>query len=208
MPANGQLPQSDLAPIAGGQLRKDAAAAWNAMNVEARSRGLELKPTGSKSSYRTLAQQNELYNAYLKGGNLAAKPGTSNHGTGIAIDLATPQMRTMVDQIGAKYGFSKSWSDAPSEWWHIVYQPGHYSGADPGPTGKATPTAAAPAKTTKASDMITAVLKQDGRIEVFVERASDGQVFHTWQTAKDGGWAGSAKGKNASWYTLGTPGKG
>lgn len=205
MASNGQLPASDLAPILEGQLRKDAAAAWNAMNVEARSRGVELKPTGSKSSYRSLAQQKQLYDLYLHGGNLAAKPGTSNHGNGMAIDLATPAMRSMVDNIGAKYGFSKSWSDAPSEWWHIVFQPGHYSGADPGPRGKTTPTAQP--KTAKAEDMITAVLKQDGRIEVFVERSSDGQVFHTWQTAKDGGWAGSDKGKNASWYTLGTPGK-
>lgn len=51
-----------------------------------------------------------------------------------------------------------------------------------------------------------AVLKQDGRIEVFVQRES-GQVLHTWQTAKDGGWAGAEKGKNASWYDLGNPGK-
>lgn len=205
MASNGQLPQSDLAPILEGQLRKDAAAAWNALNVEARAKGVELKPTGSKSSYRSLAQQKELYQLYLNGGNLAAKPGSSNHGNGMAIDLATPAMRKMVDQIGAKYGFSKSWSDAPSEWWHIVYQPGHYSGADPGPTGKPAPTKQT--TTEEANDMITALLKQDGRIEVFVERASDGQVFHTWQTAKDGGWAGSAPGKNASWYTLGTPGK-
>ena len=204
MPSNGQLPASDLAPIYQGQLRKDAAAAWNAMNAEARRRGVELKPTGSKSSYRNLAQQNELYQLYLHGGNLAAKPGTSNHGNGMAIDLATPQMRNMVDQIGAQFGYSKSWSDAPSEWWHIVYQPGHYTGPDPGPTG--TPAPAKQTTTTKAEDMITAVLKQDGRIEVFIEK-TDGNVWHTWQTAKDGGWAGAEKGKNASWYSLGTPGK-
>ena len=51
-----------------------------------------------------------------------------------------------------------------------------------------------------------AVLKQDGRIEVFVQK-SNGQVMHTWQTAKDGGWAGAEKGKNAAWYDLGNPGK-
>ena len=136
MAANGKLPASALAPIAGGQLAKQAAAAWNAMNVEARKRGVELRPTGSKSSYRTYAQQVELYNLYLAGkGALAAVPGTSNHGLGVAVDVATQQMRSTIDSIGAKFGWAKRWSDAPSEWWHLKYKSGVWSGRDPGPTG-------------------------------------------------------------------------
>ena len=204
MASNGQLPASSLAPIAQGQLRKDCAAAWNAMNVEARERGLELYPTGSKSSYRSYAQQVELYALYLSGrGNLAAVPGTSNHGWGTAVDLATPQMRVMVDQIGAKYGWSKQWSDAQSEWWHILYQAGHWTGEDPGPYGQATP---APIPTPPEDTVALAVgTMKDGRFEVFVEDKS-GQIWHAWQ-AKEGGWAGAEKGKNAAWYSLGTPGK-
>lgn len=134
---NGKLPASELAPIAGGQLRKDAAAAFNAMNVEARRRGLELRPTGSMSSYRNYAQQQILWQRYKAGtGNLAARPGTSNHGFGLAVDFATPEMRELVNHIGASFGWSKQWSDAPSEWWHVCYQPGHYHGPDPGPAGK------------------------------------------------------------------------
>ena len=138
MASNGNLPASDLAPIAGGQLAKAAAAGYNAMNVESRKRyGVELRPTGSMSSYRTFAQQQYLYHLWQTGqGNLAAVPGTSNHGWGLAVDFATPQMRSIVDAIGAKYGWSKSWSDAPSEWWHIRYEAGHYGGPDPGPDGK------------------------------------------------------------------------
>ena len=84
MAENGRLPKSDLAPIAGGELRKDAAAAFNAMNVESRRLGLELRPTGSKSSYRTYAEQEYFWNLYQSGrGNLAAHPGTSNHGLGL-----------------------------------------------------------------------------------------------------------------------------
>lgn len=140
---NGKLPASELAPIAGGQLRKDAAAGFNAMNVEARRRGLELRPTGSMSSYRSYAQQVILWERYQAGtGNLAARPGTSNHGYGLAVDFATQQMRQMVDQIGAQYGWSKQWSDAPSEWWHVCYQPGHYHGPDPGPAGATAPASA------------------------------------------------------------------
>jgi len=53
--------------------------------------------------------------------------------------------------------------------------------------------------------MIAVGVMKDGRFELFVEK-SDGSVWHTWQ-AKEGGWAGAAKGKNATWYNLGTPGK-
>jgi len=124
MASNGKLPDTDLASINGGRLRKDAALAWNAMNEEATRLGVPLYPTGSKSSYRTFAQQQELWNLYKSGkGNLAAVPGQSNHGWGLAVDLATPQMRAMVDRIGAKYGFSKRCSDAQNEWWHIKYDP-------------------------------------------------------------------------------------
>jgi hypothetical protein len=198
---NGRLPASALAPIYQGQLKTEAAAGWNAMNVEARKRGLQLYPTGSKSSYRTYEQQVELYNAYLNGtGNLAAKPGTSNHGWGDAVDLATQQMRTIVDQIGKQYGYSKSWSDAPTEWWHIVYQSGHYHGTDPGPQGKPTPEPITP------DDSIATILKHNGAIEVFVQKADTGQVFHTWQNQANGKWYTTDGGKSIAWQPMGNPG--
>lgn len=183
-----------LAPIKQGQLRKDAAAAWNAMNQEARSLGVELLPTGSKSSYRTYAQQVELYALYKSGrGNLAAVPGSSNHGYGTAVDLATEQMRTMLDRIGAKYGYSKQWSDAKREWWHILYQAGHWSGPDPGPDGSP----AAPPAPKPVTGAITSVVNADGRIETFTETPS-GEVLHAFQTKVNGPWG--------RWRSLGTPG--
>jgi hypothetical protein len=137
---NGRLPASSLAPIAGGKLAKGAAAAWNAMNVESRRKyGVELRPTGSKSSYRSFAEQQYFWNLYTSGkGALAARPGTSNHGVGLAVDVPTQRMRQIIDAIGAKYGWAKKWSDAPSEWWHLRYRSGVWSGRDPGPKG-ATP---------------------------------------------------------------------
>lgn len=210
MAENGKLPAAALAPIAGGQLEKTAAAAFNAMNVEARRLGLELRPTGSRSSYRPYEDQVYFWNLYQSGkGNLAARPGTSNHGWGLAVDLATTQMRAMVDRIGRKYGWAKEWSDAPSEWWHLKYRSGVWSGPDPGPDGAATP--APPAipdipKEIKPMAIALGTMK-DGRFEVFVEDKS-GEVWHAWQV-KNGGWAGAVKGKkNASWYSLGKPGGG
>ena len=203
MIANGQLPADALAPIANGRLRRDAAAAWNAMNVHARKYGIELLPNGSKSSYRTLAQQHELYDMYLAGtGNLAAKPGTSNHGWGVAVDVGSLEMRAMIDRIGAPYGWAKKWSDAPTEWWHLRWNDGIWIGEDPGPHGERV----APLPPTPEDTVALAVATMtDGRFEVFVE-TKDGEIFHAYQ-AKEGGWAGAERGKRvAQWYSLGTPG--
>ena len=53
-------------------------------------------------------------------------PGTSNHGLAVAVDLMSTAQRQTIDRIGARFGWSKSWSDASWEWWHIRYQPGHF----------------------------------------------------------------------------------
>ena len=123
MASNGRLPSSVLAPIGGGYyLRKDAAAAFNAMSREAQRRWG--RPITVVAGYRTYARQVYFWNLWRAGrGNLAAHPGTSNHGWGLAVDLTPQWSRWAVDQIGAKYGFSKRWSDAPSEWWHIRFDP-------------------------------------------------------------------------------------
>lgn len=40
------------------------------------------------SGYRTYAEQAKLWHDYLHGGNLAARPGTSNHEKGLAMDVS------------------------------------------------------------------------------------------------------------------------
>lgn len=131
MASNGRLPADQLGRITNAfngdraYLRKDAARAFMAMNAESERRfGITLRATSGRTAYRTYAAQEYFWDQYLHhGGNLAARPGTSNHGWGIAVDFATRQMRWVVDKIGAKYGFAKRWSDAPSEWWHIRFDP-------------------------------------------------------------------------------------
>lgn len=102
-------------------LASNAAASWNAMRQASLSQyGIDLYPNGPLSAYRSYAQQLHLYDLYLSGqGGLAAVPGTSSHEYGIALDLAAPSMRTVVDQIGASYGWAKT--EAPEEWWHVSY---------------------------------------------------------------------------------------
>jgi hypothetical protein len=141
-PQNGRLPAHGLGPINGGFLRADAARAFNALDQASRQRyGVALHPLGHMSSYRTYAQQVHLWQLYKSGrGNLAAYPGQSNHGWGLAVDFATTHMRWIVDQIGAPFGWSKSWSDAQSEWWHIRYRPGVWAGQTRGGGGGGRPT--------------------------------------------------------------------
>lgn len=75
--ANGFLPPEVLCPIAGGgRLRADAAAAFNALAAA--------HPICVTDSYRSYSAQVDVYAAKP---TLAAVPGTSNHGLGLAVDL-------------------------------------------------------------------------------------------------------------------------
>jgi LysM repeat protein len=98
-----------------------AAENWNAMRAEALSAyGIDLYPGGPASAFRTYAQQAELYQAFLNGvGAPANPPGTSSHELGTAVDVPTLEMRSVIDQIGWKYGWGKA--HAPGEWWHVDY---------------------------------------------------------------------------------------
>jgi len=66
------------------------ACAFARMAAAASAAGVQLKIA---SGFRTLARQTYFWNCYqtkkCNGGNLAARPGNSNHGQGIALDLNT-----------------------------------------------------------------------------------------------------------------------
>lgn len=116
MAANGRLSGSELSPIPGGELRHDAAAAWNAPGGPADN---GLRPGGSMSSYRTYDEQVYLYGVYQRGGNLAAYPGSSNHGWGVAIDIPNGWEQEWMRQNAGRYGWAKT--EAMSEPWHWNY---------------------------------------------------------------------------------------
>jgi len=110
-------------PSPWGDLYLDAgaASAWNAMRQASLSTyGVDLYPAGPLSAYRTSTQQGEMYEMFLAGtGAPANPPGYSSHQLGVSVDLATPQMRDIVDQIGWQYGWGKF--EAPDEWWHVSW---------------------------------------------------------------------------------------
>jgi hypothetical protein len=72
------------------------------------------------SGFRTMAEQQYLYNCYLSGscnsGNLAARPGYSNHQSGHAIDFNIGGgALAWLNAHGAEHGFNRT---VPSESWH------------------------------------------------------------------------------------------
>jgi LysM repeat protein len=106
-------PAAELAP--------EAAASWSSMRAEAQSvYGIDLYPSaGPLSVLRTYEEQAHLYDLFLEGkGAPANPPGTSAHEMGIAVDLAEPEMRSVIDEIGGKYGWVAPHSN---EWWHVEY---------------------------------------------------------------------------------------
>jgi N-acetylmuramoyl-L-alanine amidase len=129
-PTEPAPPAGSIAPAPGmghidspwGQLHLDPAAAqsWNAMADAAMQQfGIDLHPGGTVSAYRTYEQQAALYDQYLAGTGAPANPaGSSTHELGVAVDVATPEMRSVIDQIGGQYGWAGT---IPSEWWHVQY---------------------------------------------------------------------------------------
>jgi len=145
---NGKLPDSVLAPVGSGHLHKLAASAWNAMVKAAKKDGVILKPTSKWDLYRPYDRQKALFLAryqkanngskvtrqwqgttwYLKKGFApAGVPGTSNHGWGLAVDVAgaSGAVLNWLLKNADEYGFSWEVKDGPNaESWHIRYYPG------------------------------------------------------------------------------------
>ena len=128
--ANGQLKVSDLCTLWDGvhQLRGDAASSLAELNLSFRARfGRDLCVT---DAYRTLARQRTL--KAIKGG-LAAVPGRSNHGWGLAIDLCSNETSglswTWLKENGVVFGWANpvwalSGGSGPHEPWHWEYTRG------------------------------------------------------------------------------------
>jgi LAS superfamily LD-carboxypeptidase LdcB len=149
---NGELNPSLLRSIQApnGQLHSLAATAWNCLQLAAYFDGIELKHVGA---YRPMSEQVKLFNSryqetptgrtpqvtrtyqgktwFLKKGMApAGTPSTSNHGWGLAIDVASASGKRLAWLLGdgfmtsnaLKFGFS--WevkSGANAEAWHIRY---------------------------------------------------------------------------------------
>jgi LAS superfamily LD-carboxypeptidase LdcB len=118
---NGMLDRGSLTQIAPGQfLQPEAAKAWMAMRDAASQEGITWGVTDSYRDYNTqvkLAREKGLYSQ----GGLAATPGKSNHGLGLATDLKlSDKAFAWLQQNAGKFGFK----NIPREKWHWEYKGG------------------------------------------------------------------------------------
>lgn len=105
----------EVVMIDGKPVAKRTAEAFLRMRDAARRDGVTLR---INSGFRTYEEQERLYRLYRQGrGNLAAKPGYSNHQDGKALDLntATPGVLSWLNRNAARFGFRRT---VPSEPWH------------------------------------------------------------------------------------------
>jgi LAS superfamily LD-carboxypeptidase LdcB len=119
---NGKIPESALSRVGDTRHRLWAPAAQSleSMIAAARRDGVKI---GITDSYRPYAEQVDLVRRkglYSQGG-LAAKPGTSDHGWGMAADLdLNAKAQAWMRANGPKFGFHE---DTPREPWHWGYKP-------------------------------------------------------------------------------------
>lgn len=163
---NGKLPDSALVAVPGGRLVAPAARAYLAMLDAAEQDGIELKPTSSADTFRPYSVQERIFKErYRKGaaskdqrtwngekwgrvtGAAAAVPGTSNHGWGLAVDIANASGKRLEWLLKNAYRFGFSW-ELQSEPWHLRYVEGDKvppavlafeRGTAPAPAPPATP---------------------------------------------------------------------
>lgn len=138
---NGKLPDSALFAIPNGRLAKEAAANWLALRAKGGEEyGIWIAPggtpNGSSSSYRWRSppgvwqgSQEYWWEYWHHDLNHVARPGTSNHGWGNAVDLRFPDtMRKVIDNLGGPFGWH--WGEAPKEKWHVTYRGGGKADVD------------------------------------------------------------------------------
>jgi D-alanyl-D-alanine carboxypeptidase len=118
---NGRIPENALQRVGatGHRLWAPAATSLDALMRAARQDGVNI---GITDSYRPFAEQVDLARRkglYARGG-LAAKPGTSEHGWGLAVDLdLDARAQSWMRANAARFGFAAT---TPREPWHWSYR--------------------------------------------------------------------------------------
>jgi peptidoglycan hydrolase-like protein with peptidoglycan-binding domain len=122
--SNGQnIGTVEVVQLQGKRVEKRTACAFLTMANAARGAGLNIQ---INSGFRTMEEQQYFWNCYqtkkCNNGNLAARPGYSNHQNGIALDLNVGGgVYGWLSSNAHKFGFIRT---VPSENWHWEYRPG------------------------------------------------------------------------------------
>lgn len=105
-----------LVEVDGEQVEARTAKAFRAMQAAAARDGIQLV---IRSGFRPHEKQKELYRKYRAGrGNLAARPGYSNHQSGSALDIIVRDPATLawMEEHGPRFGFHKTVRSEPWHW--------------------------------------------------------------------------------------------
>lgn len=113
MKSDSNTPKGATVTRQGKPIGAQIAKQFDAMVAAAKQDGVNITIT---SGFRSRAEQERLYAAYKNGtGNLAAKPGTSNHESGDALDLGPPSAYGWLKQNAGRFGFKNTVAGEP---WH------------------------------------------------------------------------------------------
>jgi hypothetical protein len=126
---NGQVPEDLMRPIdsQGNRLVGSAAAAFERAQRDClASVGKKLTLAGPNSSFRNIDQQNMMFRQY--GAGQAAKPGRSNHGFGLSIDLQKDEAWEWFVTNSSKYGFKQLNSTNEKHHFDYIGNVAEYSG--------------------------------------------------------------------------------
>ncbi|WP_236540871.1 M15 family metallopeptidase [Spiractinospora alimapuensis] len=124
---NGEIPESALCPLPqpGHTLRADAAAAF--MRLDEAYQAHFGYPMCVTDAYRPLSEQERLYEE--KEAGMAARPGTSQHGVGVAVDLCggvqehgSEQYEWLMSNAGDHGWHNPPWAQDGFEPWHWEYE--------------------------------------------------------------------------------------
>jgi len=127
----GVATEINLAPIGNGfYMRQDAANAFLYMSGAAARAGVTLKVN---SAFRTNDEQTELYNEKLAGTrtDAVARPGYSNHQSGIAVDIEVERSQNSKTYIwlannALNYGYINTGINF-GELWHWEFSASDYA---------------------------------------------------------------------------------
>jgi LAS superfamily LD-carboxypeptidase LdcB len=119
---HGEKTKVKIVSCGNSEAELHTAVAFRAMAHAAEKAGLDLR---IRSGFRSYEKQKALYKKYVRGhGNLAARPGYSNHESGRALDIYITDYRVLewLQKHASEYGFHRT---VPGEAWHWEYLGGY-----------------------------------------------------------------------------------